>query len=310
MKTKFFNFQFSIFNFIALALLAAGCAKENDAVEASHRISIFAGTMGANGAKILMDPSNVNKACWVANEEIDLNGTPYTIGGDTTHGFYLDLGSTTVSGTLYAIYPATLKDALGNDIVVTNGAGGGCAIDIHSLAVNIHSDGKHDVIFPMAATAAENSTSLQFDHLTGGLKLTLSNTTEHTVTRLVVTATRADGSAAIYKDIKPTWAGSQLPGIPGGEVGEITGDQGAQFISDMTLMMNSQNSLGIVTHSVTIPASGSISFCIPMLTNELKNLTITGYNGDTQVFQKTKELPSAISIPRNQMYNIPTININ
>jgi hypothetical protein len=298
------------------AVLATGCAKDSVAPESAatgHRISIFAGTMGANGSKILMDPSNVDSACWVANEQIDLNGTPYPIGGNITNGFYLDLGNNDVSGTLYAIYPATVKDNLGNDIAVTNNGTNGCAIDIHSLAVNIHSDGKHDVIFPMAATAAANSTSLHFDHLTGGLKLTLKNnstTAAKVVDRLVVTATQDGGSPAIYKDIKPTWAGSQLPGIPGGEVGEITGDQGAQFISSMTLKMNSQDNGGNVTLSVTIPANGSISFCIPMLANELKNLTITGYNGDTQVFQKTKELPSAISIPRNQMYNIPTININ
>lgn len=294
------------------AVLATGCAKDSVAPESAttgHRISIFAGGMGSNGSKILMDPANPNNGCWVADEEIDLGGTPYRIGGDATAGFYLDLGSNNVAGRLYAIYPATVKDTLGNDIVVTNGAGGGvCAIDIRSLAVNIHSDGKHDVVFPMAADTTENSTALRFDHLTGGLKLTLSNSTAHTVTRLVVTAKKADGSPAIYRDIAPSWAGSLLPALPI-EHGQ-DGDQSAQFISDMTLMMNSQAGGGTITHSVTISAGSSISFCIPMLAQELKVLTITGYNGNTQVFQKSRTLDAAISVNANQMYNIPTIEIN
>ena len=163
----------------------------------------------------------------------------------------------------------------------------------------------------MAASATSGSTELRFDHLTGGLKLKLTNTTSTTVTRIVVTATQNDGSPAIYKDVKPSWASAQLPGLPSGEVGENDGDVSALFISDMTLIMNSQDGEGIITSGVTVPTGANgITFCIPMLAKELKTLTITGYNGDTQIFQKSKTLDAATNIIQNNMYNIPTIPIN
>lgn len=286
----------------ALAVLAVSCGK--DTVD-DGRLHLFAEQMTqSSAAKVLFDPAHIDDAEWVAGEQIDINGSAYAIAGSAAAGYSVD-GSAITGSTLYAIYPATVKDALGNDIVVTNGGNGGCAIDIRCLAVNVKAGGKHDVYFPMAARYTADSSGLMFRHLTGGLKLTLSSSTAHTVTRLVVTATQEGGSPAIYKDLKPSWASTQLPGVPGGEVGEENGDVNAQFISDMTFKMYTNGSAG-----VNIPASGSVTFCIPMLAKSLKSLTVTGYNGDTQVFQKTKTLANATNIERNKMYNIPAININ
>lgn len=289
-----------------LAVLFAACGKEGDGPLGDGRIGIFTNPMAGGDTKVLVNPAAVNNASWVAGEQIDLNGTACTIAGNSTDGFYLD-GVAPLSEEMYAIYPATMKDALGNDIVVTNGGDGACAIDIHCLAVNFRGDGTHDVYFPMAAHTAAGGTTLLFDHLTGGLKLTLTNATSDdiTVDRLVVTATQDGGAPAIYKDLRPAWAGSPLPGIPGGEVGAETGDQGAQFISDMTLRMNTNGSTG-----VTLTAGSSLTFCIPMLAKDLRHLAVTGYHNGSPVFSKSKDLGAEKDIERNKMYTLPTINID
>ena len=234
-----------------LAVLFVGCGKE-EAI--NGRIRLFAEQMtnAGSGSKLLMNPSDLS-AKWLNGESINVNGNAYTIVKENDE-YYLGGSTATLSAPLYAIYPATTK-ADGNDIVVTNNRTAGCAIDIHSLAVNFTGGGKHEVIFPMAAQYTTDSTGLMFRHLTGGMKLTISNgkASAVVVDRLVVTATKEDGKPAIYKDLKPTWANAQLPGVPGGEVGETTGNVNAQFISDMTLMMNTDGNAG-----VTISASGSL----------------------------------------------------
>ena len=292
------------------AVLVAGCSKDNNeegsVVPNDGLLHITAEAINSN-AKVLVNPAEPNGASWVAGEQIDLNGTPCTIARRNDY-FYLD-GIAPQAVDMYAIYPATIN-ANGNDIAVTNNGSTTCAIDIHSYAIDIHPDGSHDVIFPMAAYTAAGGTSLLFRHLTGALRLTLTGSTTHHVTRLVVTATREDGSAAIYKDLKPSWANGTLPGIPGGEPGSVINDQGAQFISDMTLVMNTNDGNGHLTQGVDIEAGNSLTFCIPLLVKELKRFAITGYNGDSQLFSKTKTLDNALDVERNKMYNIPEIAID
>lgn len=297
MKTK------SLTVLALLTVLFVGCGKEESG---NGRIRLFAEQMtNAGNSKLQMDPSNLT-AKWLNGESININGNAYTIVKENDE-YYLGGSTTTLSAPLYAIYPATTK-ADGNDIVVTNNGTAGCAIDIHNLAVNFIGDGKHEVIFPMAASYTSGN-SMTFRHLTGGLKLTISNSkaTSVIVDSLVVTATQEDGKPAIYKDLKPTWANAQLPGIPGGEVGETTDNVSALFISDMTLKMNQGGNPG-----VTISENGgSITFCIPMLAEDLKNLTIKGYNNGVEVFTTpTKTLPNATDVVRNKMYTIPVIEIN
>lgn len=279
------------------ALLATACSNDNDG-----RIRLFAERMTQGGnAKVLFDAAHLDAAEWVAGESIDINGNAYTIGGTANDGYSVD-GTAITGSALYAIYPATVNDALGNKIYVTNGGHDGiCGVDIRSLAVNMHSDGRHDVYFPMAAAAAADATEMTFQHLTGGLKLTLRNTsaTDAVISGLVVSATKADGSPAIYRNIAPSWAGSLLPIIPT-EHGEDE-DQGIQFYSDIQLRMNTDGTPG-----VTIPAGQSITFCIPMLAQQLKNITVTGY-GVNSLIQKTKTLDTPKDIERNKMYTIPVI---
>ena len=274
----------------AAALLAASCGKEDNAVADNGCIKLFAEHMDGSNSKIYMDPDSVNGATWVADEHIDLNGTRCTIKGNSTDGFYLD-GITPLTLAMYAVYPAAINND-GNHIAVSNSGAAACGI--------------------MAAKAAANSRGLEFRHLTGGIRLTLKNTktdADLNVARLVVTATTATGDPAIYKDLRPTmdgWSPSLLPAIPTGEVGEISGELSVLFISDMTLFLKD----GSHNYKTISAEGGEITFCMPLLAREVKNLTITGYSstGD-ELFTKTKTLETATAIERNRMYNIPTIEI-
>lgn len=294
----------------ALTMLAVGCGKDNNMV-GDGRLRLFSESMnGDNGAKIIIDPSQINAAKWVVGELIDLNGTAYPIEHDE-RGFFLNTGEDALPATLYAVYPSTMTEG-GNDISVTNFAdGSACAVVIHSLAVHFGDAGADGdtVVFPMAAMSTGNN--LRFRHLTGGLRLTIENSTGNTlqVARLVVRASNSSAGAAIYQNLLPpqdTWVTSLMPGLPGGEVGETSGDLGAEFVSDMTLYLYDQNNA-----YKSIDNNGSITFCIPMLAKGVKYLQITGYGANnTQLFSKETVLETAKDIERNKMYNIPVITIN
>lgn len=291
------------------AVLFAGCGKSG-----SDRLRLFVEPMCFGGAKVHFDPAHINDATWVENELINLCGTSYPIVNSNGHA-YLVTGGAELPSTLYAIYPATVNDGLGNDIEVVNGGAGACGVGIRSLAVNLHADGKSDVIFPMAATATGGSQSLLFNHLTGGLKLTIANNRDQdvTVNRLVVSATQGSGTPAIYRDLAPEWAGSTQPLLPTFPARHgATGDQdmGAGFISDMTLMMNTEGTPGVTIPRKTNGTPGRITFCIPMLAKDLRYIQIIGYNGVSPVFQTPKkDIGTPKDVERNNMYNIPTIDI-
>lgn len=295
----------------AVAMLATGCSKDNDDSPASGCIKLFAECMDGGSSKVLMDPNSVNGASWVADEQIDLNGTRCTIEGNSTDGFYLE-GMEPLAVDMYAVYPAAIN-AGDNHIAVSNNGATACGVNIHSLSVEFVDDNTQKVVFPMAAKSAANSRGLKFRHLTGGIRLTLKNTkadTDLDVARLVVTATTASHEPAIYKDLRPTedgWNPSLLPAIPSGEVGSINGAQDVRFISDMTLFLKD----GSHDHKTIARDNGTITFCMPLLAREVKYLTIKGYSsaGD-ELFTKTKNLETATPIERNKIYTLPTINLN
>ncbi len=291
----------------ALAAMFAGCGKES---EGDGCIKLSAERMAMGGSKVVMDPDNVNGASWVADEQIDLNGSPCTIKGNSTDGFYLD-GMDPLAVDMYAVYPAAVN-AGGNHIAVSNNGATACGVNIHSLSVEFVDGNSQKVVFPMAAKAVAHSGGLGFRHLTGGIRLTLKNTrtdADLDVARLVVTATTAAGEPAIYKDLCPTedgWNPSLLPDVPSGEVGEISGDQYVQFISDMTLYLKD----GSHDYKTIARDNGTITFCMPLLAREIKYLTIKGYSSaDDLLFTKTKTLEEATPILRNCMYNIRSIEI-
>lgn len=278
----------------ALVLMATGCKKED-----LLSIRLLSETM-SSGAKVLVDPANVNNAQWVAGEQINLNGTDRTI---TQHGsaYYLDLDAP-VDGALLAVYPASV-DTNGNSVTFSDNT-----VTINSLNVDFV-DGGHRIIFPMAATANAGSESLKFDHLTGGLKLTLTDTAsavDYTLGSLRI-VTYGDGATAAPIDerhgITATWA-VQGPAVPGGEVGETNGDVSVDNASEMHFTFSTDGNPG-----KAIADGGSISFCVPITVSSVKTLEVTGYGTDgKQLFSRTKTLDEAIAVQRNTMYTIPEIN--
>ncbi len=195
-------------------------------------------------------------------------------------------------------------------LVINNNTDAGSVV-IHSLTVNFAAGGQK-VYFPMAATAAKNAGTMIFRHLTGGLKLTLKNkkTSGLNVAKLVVTVTNVSNEGAIYKDLKPEWVGGMLPALPEEEIGNISGDPGAEFVSTMTLYLRDE--VNAYKQLAAKDSSGDeLVFCMPMLAKSVRYLRITGYDDSgNQIFttpQKVIENP--FDVARNIMYTIPTINI-
>ena len=306
MKTRFFSLYLLVFG-----LLVAGCMREEDGGRNDGRIHLFAERMD-RGAKVLVDPTSYNNASWVAGEKINLNGTPCTIACSDGQYYLEDVEPMSVDG--YAIYPATLNEN-GNDIAVTNNGPLGCAIDIHTLAVNLHPDGKHDVIFPMASHLEANGTSMLFKHLTGGLRMTiidsLTSDAPFSFAKMVIYASNSNYGPAIYKDVVPEWADVTLPGLPSGDVGRLGLNYNAQFVGEMTLMVNTVDNTGNVTPGCTLNYGESVSFCFPMLAKDLLTLYIVFKDeNDMQVFEVYKSFGNAadaIDVERNHMYNTPDI---
>lgn len=169
----------------------------------------------------------------------------------------------------------------------------------------------HKVVFPMAAQAAAESGSLYFDHLTAGLRLTLANSANsgYAIDHLKVVVQGTAAAGAVEKDgvsYTVAWA-VQGPTTPSGDIGGISGDRSVGYSSEMHLRMQTNGVAG-----VTVPAKGSISFCVPVTVCEMQRISITGYDASgVQLFTQSKSIDSDRPILEvNHMYHIPSIEIN
>ena len=293
---------------VVAVVMTAGCSKDNDGERGRYRL--FAEDMAAGGgAKVLVNPGN-GTAQWLTGETININNHVYTIGGNASDGYSVNTGEDALGATLYAIYPGSSFG--GNDVTVTHtGSGSGNEVVINNLVLNFHNDGKHDVVFPMstAGITAESGT-ITFEHLTGGMKLTLSDISDendYTLGSLRI-VTYGDGATAptieARNGVTARWA-VQGPAVPGGMVGETVGDVSVMSASEMHFTLSTDGNPG-----KAIPHDGSISLCVPVTINSVKVLQVTGYNPDgVQLFSRSKTLPSAVTIERNKMYTIPMIEL-
>ena len=274
------------------ALLAAGCGKDNG------RIKILAEPMN-RGAKIMI-PAEYNNATWVVGENINLNGSSCAVCSDGG-SYYLEVESSAVA--MNAVYPAALASG-GNDLDVAYGGASGNRVVLRRLAVNFVSGG-HQVMFPMTAHAASGSSTLRFNHLTAGFRLTLTDTSATGVTLgyvKVVTQTDAavrplgiDGDTAV-------WA-VQGPSLPSGEVGDINDDPQMKYCSEMNFAMQTDGVAGVALAA----RGGSRTFCVPVTVSSVKKLVVTGYDlQGRQLFVKSKTL-APVDVQRNRMYDIPTV---
>ena len=281
-----------------LMLLATGCKKDNS------RISIYTENMTGD-SKVWVDPSNVNGATWTTGETLNLNGDEYTIASDD-NGFYVVNTSVPLEAALYAVYPATTSSN-GNNVTVENSSTSH-TVTINSLAVNFNGDG-HDIVFPMAAYASSGSRKLLFQHLTGGLKLNLTNTTATTLSSVKVITYGVGPIDPVTLNenitVATRWA-VQGPNVPTGGVGQIEGDYDIKYCSEMNFSMMDNGTPG-----VEVPTTGGLTFCVPVTVSSVKRLVVIGYNASgTPLFSKTMTLATAQPIARNHMYPIPTIQIN
>lgn len=284
------------------ALLVTACGKDN-----AGTYRLFAEQMSsAAGAKVLMDPAHIDDAQWVAGETININGYEFAIGGNTTDGYSVNTGATLDgASTLKAIYPAGSFG--GNDVTLTSDRD---SVIIRNLVLNFRTGG-HDVVFPMATgDITPSSASITFQHLTGGMRLTLQNASpsESVTVGSVRIVTYGDGASggtlAARNGVTCQWA-VQGPAVPGGMPGSTTGDVDMRYSSVMHFTLKNEGTLG-----KAIAASGSLSFCVPVTVSTVKTIEVTGYDTDgKQLFQKTKTLADAATIQANKMYNIPTIEI-
>lgn len=279
---------------VLLAVVATGCTKENG----SNSLRLLCEPMSNGDAKVLFDPANVNNAQWVAGEQIYLQGNK-TI-SQQGEDFYLDLDAP-IAGDTLAVYPTTLSTG-GNKVTLAANV-----LTIESL--NIDFDGsKHHIIFPMAGTPAAGGKSLKFVHLTGGLKLTLRDTStanSYTIGSLRITTYGDNATAdpiAPRNGITACWAKQGLT-VPGGMVG-LNGDVvDAKYATQMDFTFTDGGSTG-----KAIANNGSISFCVPITASSVKALQITGFAPDgTQLFSRLKNYGEALPVAANNMYSIDEI---
>lgn len=285
----------------AMAVLVAGCQKEESA---NGRYRIFAEQMsGGSSSKVLMDASDLS-AEWLAGETVNINNHTYTINDDGNGGYQVSTGDDDLGTTLYAIYPGGSFG--GNDIEVTHtGNGTGNEVVLKSLVLNFH-DGKHDVVFPMATQGiTAESSSITFEHLTGGLKLTLYNGSGSSVTlgSLKVVAQNDSEIVPLSRNgVTCRWA-VQGPTLPSDTVGQEGGDVIVSHCSEMYFKLKTSGNTG-----VTIAEGETLSFCVPITVSSLQKISVVGYgtNG-TQLFSKSK--PVSATINYNIMYSIPAITL-
>jgi len=286
----------------AVAAMFAACGKDNPSIS---RLRILSEDMAAPSTKQHVDPAQLNSsASWISGELIDLCGSPFGIVSDGS--FYINVEGADLPDNLYAIYPATTTSG-GNDISVVNNGSGASTMVIRSLAVNFHASG-HDVVFPMATGLTDKSDGkLLFKHLTGGFKLTLTDTSaarDYTVGSLKVVV-YGNGSAPApptAHGVTARWA-VQGPVLPSGEVGSIIGDQSVGNASEMHFTIKTDGVAG-----KSIPHDGSIVLCVPVTVSSVKKLVVTAYSVEgTQLFVRTKELATAQSILPNHIYPVPEV---
>ena len=289
-----------------LAVLFVGCGKDGDG-----RLRIYAEKMNNGGDKVWLDPSNVDStSSWVIGEHIDLNGTPYAI-ADDGDGCYLNTGTIDLPPTLYAIYPASVTSG-GNYVTVTNNSSSASTVLIRKLAVNFRDSNSvagHDIILPMAASATRGEGKLLFNHLTGAMRFTLSDTSsanDYVVgsVKVVVYGDGAVPTSHSANNVTTSWE-VQGPVMPSGEIGHIGGDQAVGYACEMNFALMTGGSVG-----KAIPTGGSIRFVLPVTVTPVKRLVVTGYSIDgAQLFVRSKDLVNALPVAVNNLYNIPAIEI-
>ena len=295
----------SLSAFVVIAALMTGCTNEKDN---GHLFRIHAEQMESGSSKVLVNPTNLSSS-WVEGEYIGLNEENCEI---TKNGNEYSITCGEVPSTpIYAFYPISMN-ALGNDIVVT-GTSGSRTMTLRRIAVDFSDDLlTHKVLFPMAAYSETNNGTLHFDHLTGGLRLTIENSalvpcTLSSVRIITNGANEAAVAPVSHKGVTISWENQGLV-VPGGQTGGVSGDITVSYASEMRVMMRTSGNEGVVIPARVGSTNGRIVFCVPATVRSMTGISVTAYNSaGGEVFTLSKTIEA--SIARNGLYDIPAIEI-
>ena len=280
---------------IALLLATlAGCGKDNDG-----RIRVFADKMSNGNSKVLIDPNHISYAAqWVAGEDqILLNEVQ-----ENVYGYYIQTDDESiVSGPIVAFYPGgTEFGDNDNDIDIVDNT-----ILLNRLVVEFTDNGQK-IAFPMVATAQASAEELHFRHLTGGFRIKLHNEGTAAVNLAsvkIVAKSNTPPAPLYYETYTAKWA-VQGPSVPTGSIGDNGYEVDVNYTSEMNFDLKSS-----YNDYVTVNAGNDLNFCIPVTISSVNKLVVIGYDYEGNVlFNKVKDLPEAVSVARNHMYDTPVIN--
>ena len=323
MKRHNFNYRLAVIAMSLLAVLATGCKK--DQVK-DLRLGITSENFKkASGSKVSFDPSSPHSvSSWVASEPIKVNNTVFWTAYAEFIDPYNDVWYLTTDPTnptdqsndvtaddsrvdpfTRALYPGASFD--GNQIAID-----GNTMELTRLVIDYTNANatEQKMAFPMIAVSDDmDANTLVFRHLTGGLKLTLANSGTAAVDlatlKIVAWGDNSTTANLGYGGVTARWV-QDGPTVPGGHPGDMTGDMNVSYASEMNFDFRTAGVAG-----ASVPAAGNLTFCVPITLNTVRYLTVTGYTstGD-EVFCKTADLGTGVSIARNVMYTVPSISVD
>ena len=322
MKRHNFNYRLAVIAMTLLAVLATGCKKEK---VTGMRLAITSEDFRAtSGSKVAFNPTNpYSVSTWVANEPIMVNSTVFwtafaEFNDPTQNLWYLTTDTVSpdsqtndvnaedplVDPFVRALYPGNAFG--GNELTIDADT-----MKLTRLVIDYPQAGtmQQKMAFPMISVPGDRQdNTLYFRHLTAGLKITLTNggTDAVDVASLKIVAWGVNNTTANlgYDGVTARWV-QEGPTVPGGHAGDIPVDLNVSYASEMHFDFRTAGMAG-----ASVPASGNLTFCVPLTLNSVRYLTVTGYSstGD-EVFCKTADLGSSVTISRNVMYTVPTISV-
>ena len=286
-----------------LGVLATACSKDDN-----NRLTLLAEGFTNGNSKVLINPNIPDSgATWIPGETIKLNNVVYYIDQDARNEYRL---KTSMDATDYvgpqeyaitAYYPG--DSCGGNDVTVNPNE-----IILNRLVVKMTNDGKQEKIaFPMVAKADAGEDDLFFRHLSGGIQVRLhANTYVEKIASLKIVAQSTEAVENLgYNGVTARWA-VQGPSMPTGNVGQNGDTVDVRYISEMNFDLKSGTK-----NYASIAANDTLVFCVPITIKSMRKLVFTGYD-DTgaQLFHVSKDFGSNVTVDRNKMYTVPTINVN
>lgn len=316
-KTKIFTLT------LLLAGLAVGCTeKENVTTVNKGHLWIFANQFSTD-SKVSFDPGNPystdpNTAVqWVENEPVVLNDNVYYIALDSDRYSLKETPTSTefiepLDEDMLALYPGASFD--GNEVEIVNGN----EVVLHRLTARFLADGRQEMAFPMLASASANAQNLYFDHLCGGLQISINNNRAAAVNVASIRVVAQSASEVINlgrdidgddaPDYTSRWA-VEGPWVPNGPVGGSDDDLDIKYSSVMNFDLRRENSGNNDIPYVSIQPTDTLRICVPVTISSMNKIVVTGYSETgVEVFRK-KGGGAAFNIAPNRMYTIPAINL-